>query len=139
MSRTQTDMVALLGRILMSVIFINGGLNKLMAPAGTIKYIAASGLPMPEAAYAVAVLVELGGGLAILLGFRVLWAALALAGFCLVTATAVHYVPGDRGQMINFWKNLTMAGGFLQLAALGGGGWSIDAFRARRRREALAA
>ena len=53
-------------------------------------------------------------------------AALVLAIFCLLTAAMVHYHPADRMQMINFWKNLTMAGGFLQIVAWGAGRWSVD-------------
>ena len=49
-----------------------------------------------------------------------------LAAFCVATAVMVHYHPGDRSQMINFWKNLAMTGGFLQIVAVGPGRWSVD-------------
>jgi putative oxidoreductase len=77
--------------------------------------------------------VEAGGGLAVLFGLFTRPAAAALAGFCLITALIFHFVPGDQNQMVNFFKNICMAGGFLQLAAFGAGQLSLDALRARRR------
>ena len=79
-----------------------------------------------QAAYIVAVVVELGGGLAILLGWRTRWVALGMAAYCLATAVIAHWHPNDGGQMINFWKNVAMAGGFLQLVAWGAGSFSLD-------------
>ena len=65
-------------------------------------------------------------------GLGGLSAALLLAGFCVVTAVVVHFQPDNAGQMINYYKNLCMAGGFLQLFAVGAGGWSLDAlFRSK--------
>ena len=118
--------LALLGRILMAAIFIMSGVAKARDPAGTVAYVAHLHLPAPQAGYFVAVLVELAGGLAILVGFRTRWAAVILAAWCVVTAFLAHYHPGEREQMINFMKNLAMAGGFLQLAAWGPGKFSID-------------
>jgi putative oxidoreductase len=121
------DYLALAGRVLLAAIFISGGYGKLMGMEGAIGYITKVGLPMPTAAYWVSVVVELGGGLAILFGVQTFLASLVLAVFCLVTAFAVHLQPADMGQMINFWKNLAIAGGFLQLAAFGPGLLSVDA------------
>jgi len=67
-----------------------------------------------------------GGGVALLLGFWTRAVSVVLALFCLATAYAVHYVPSDVSQMINFWKNLAMTGGLLQLVAWGAGAWSVD-------------
>jgi putative oxidoreductase len=117
---------ALLGRALMSAIFIWSGIGKAMAPDATVAAFAHLGLPLPSAAYAVAVLVELGGGIVLLLGWKVRPAALMLAVWCVATALVAHLHPGDRGQMINFMKNLCMAGGFLQLVAWGAGRVSVD-------------
>ncbi len=122
----------LLGRILLAVIFIMGGYGKLGAPGPTMGYIASGGLPYPELAYWVSVVVELGGGLAILLGVQTRFAALVLAGWCIVTGVLFHYQPGVAAQMINFTKNLAIAGGFLQLVAVGAGAWSVDALMRRR-------
>jgi putative oxidoreductase len=133
MSRQQADAIALAGRVLMSLIFIQSGFHKLLAPSVTIEHIAADGLPLPPAAYVVAVLCELGGGLAILLGWQTRLAAAALALFCVVAAVTVHYVPGNSAQMVNFWKNLTITGGFLYVLAFGAGAISLDAWLRTRR------
>jgi len=133
MSRQQSDAIALAGRVLMSLIFIMSGFNKLLSPTATIGHIAADGLPLPPAAYLVAVTCELGGGLAILFGWQTRVAAAVLTLFCLFTAATVHYQPGNAAQMVNFWKNLTMAGGFLYVVAYGSGTFSLDAWRSSHR------
>jgi putative oxidoreductase len=121
-----------LGRLLLAAIFIMSGLNKLMGPGAAIGYIAHVGLPMPPAAYAVSVIVELGGGLLLLAGFLTRWVALALALFCLATAFAVHGFA-DHSNMTHAMKNIAMAGGFLFVMAHGAGAWSVDAMMARTR------
>jgi putative oxidoreductase len=120
------DWVGLLGRLLMSAIFIQAGVMKAMAPAATIAYFAKDGLPVPGAAYAVALLVEIGGGLLFLVGWRARLTALVLAIWCVATAMVAHYHPGERDQMIHFMKNVCMAGGFLQIVAFGAGRLSVD-------------
>ena len=122
------NLTLLLARILLSAIFIQAGYNKLVGPAASTAYIAKLGLPMPQAAWAVAVAVELGGGLLILLGYRTRVVALVLAAFCVASGIAAHYHPGDTGQMIHFMKNLAIAGGFLQLAATGHGRYALGRF-----------
>ena len=122
------NLTLLLARILLSAIFIQAGYNKLVGPAASTAYIAKLGLPMPQAAWAVAVAVELGGGLLILLGYRTRVVALVLAAFCVASGIAAHYHPGDTGQMIHFMKNLAIAGGFLQLAATGQGRYALGRF-----------
>lgn len=131
-NRLRDTVLPALGRLLMAYIFVTGGWGKLNAPAGTIHYIAAGGLPLPQLGYAVAVAVELGGGLAVLLGWRTAAAGLLLAAWCLITGAMFHYVPSDHNMMLHLMKNVCMAGGFLQLAAFGAGRWSLDAVRLRR-------
>ena len=70
--------------------------------------------------------IEVLGGLAILVGYQTRWAAAVLAVFCLVTGFGVHLPVGDQANMINFYKNLVMAGGFLYVVAYGPGSISID-------------
>lgn len=114
----------LLGRILMAAIFVWSGTGKIMGYAGTEQYIESLGLAggfLP-----LIILWELGGGLALLLGLFTRPVALALAVFCVVSGFLVHLHPGDLMQMINFMKNLAMAGGFLFVAAQGAGDWSLD-------------
>jgi putative oxidoreductase len=112
-------------RILMSQIFIISGFGKITGYAGTQQYMASHGLP--GALLPLVILIEFGGGLALLFGFKTRWAALALAGFSLLTAVLVHFQPGDQMQMINFMKNLAMAGGLLLFVRYGPGAPSIDA------------
>lgn len=124
-----TGAVPLAGRVLLSAIFLLSGISKLSDPAGTIGYIQMVGLPVPVAAYAVAVAVEILGGLALVLGYRTRLAALGLAGFSLVTAVGFHANLADLNQFIHFFKNVAMAGGLLQVVAFGAGRYSLDARR----------
>ncbi len=71
------------------------------------------------------ILTELGGGRLVLLGLFTRWAAIALAGFCVLAAWFFHYHPGDSMQMINFMKNVAIAGGFLVLAGSGPGAYAL--------------
>jgi putative oxidoreductase len=119
----------LIGRIAIAAIFVLSGLSKLAAPAATIGYIQSSGLPLPQVGYAIALLVELGGGIALVLGYRTRLVAAILAAFSIVTALAFHSALGDQSQFINFFKNVAMAGGLLNVVAFGGGAWSLDARR----------
>jgi putative oxidoreductase len=120
------DWVGLLGRILMSAIFLMSGYAKAMAPTATMAYFGHSGLPVPGAAYAVALVIEIGGGVLFLVGFRTRLTALVLAGWCVATAFVAHYHPENQEQMINFMKNICMTGGFLQVVAFGAGRLSVD-------------
>ena len=118
--------VILLGRVLMAFIFIHGGINKAMAPTATMGYFAHLNLPMPGAAYALTLLIEIGAGITFLIGWKARASALILAIWCVATAMTAHYHPGDTGQMIHFMKNMCMAGGFLQVLAHGAGRFSVD-------------
>jgi putative oxidoreductase len=117
-------------RILMSQIFIVSGWSKLTGYAGSQQYMASVGLP--AALLPLVILTELGGGLLLLVGFKTRWVALALALFSLLTAAMVHFKPGDQMQMINFMKNLAMAGGLLLFVRVGAGVPSVDAARGER-------
>lgn len=114
----------LAARILMSQIFIISGVGKITGYAGTQAYMAKTGVP--GALLPLVILTELGGGLALLFGFQTRWVALALAGFTVLSALLFHLHPGDQMQMINFMKNLAMAGGLLMVVRHGAGAPSID-------------
>ena len=118
--------LAPLGRLLMSSLFIWAGYHKLINPGGTAQYFANAHVPIPDVSVWIAVIIELIGGLLILVGFQTRWVALVLAIFCLATGFGVHLPAGDLPNMINFYKNLVMAGGFLCVAAYGPGGISVD-------------
>ncbi len=127
--------LALLGRILLALIFITSGFGKIGGFEGVVGYIASKGLPMASVLAALTILVELGGGLAVAAGFMTRWVALALAVFSLLAGLIFHAywaVPVDQvmNMQINFWKNVSIAGGFLVLAAFGPGAISVDAKRA---------
>jgi putative oxidoreductase len=116
----------LLGRILLGAPFVMSGLSKLGAYAATTGYIAAMGLPVPPLAFVIAVVIELGGGLLLLSGYRVRFASLVMALFCVATALSFHHNFADQNQMIHFLKNLMMAGGLLQITYFGAGAFSLD-------------
>ena len=123
----RTDALAvLIARILLSAIFIWSGWGKIADIQGTGVYIATSGLPSllawPAAIF------EFIFGLFILLGIQTRWTALAFAAFCIVAALFFHLDWGERGEQINFFKNLAMAGGFLMLYAHPHNHYSIEAF-----------
>ena len=118
-----------IGRVLIGLPFAMSGLSKLAAYGPTTEKIAAVGLPFPPLAFAAAVTVELGGGLLLILGYRVRPVALALAAFSLATAVSFHSNFADQNQMIHFLKNVMMAGGLLQIAAFGAGALSIEQWR----------
>ena len=127
--------VPFVGRALLSAIFLASVVGKIQAPAATIGYIASGGLPLPPLAYALAVLIELVGGLALLVGFRTRIAAGALATFSLVAAVGFHSNLADLNQFIHFFKNVAIAGGLLQVVAFGAGAWSLDTYhRGKERR-----
>jgi putative oxidoreductase len=124
--------VPFVGRALLSAIFLISVIGKLQAPAATIGYIGSAGLPFPQLAYALAVLIELAGGLALLVGFRTRIAAGALAVFSLAAAVGFHSNLADLNQFIHFFKNIAIAGGLLQVVAFGAGAFSLDAYRRER-------
>lgn len=108
----------LAGRSLMAFIFIFAGYGKLTGFAGTVGYIASKGLPLPELAAIAAIIIELGGGLMLVLGWKARWAAAALMLFTALTAVIFHdfWSSGPdqvQNQMIHFMKNLSMMGGLL--------------------------
>jgi putative oxidoreductase len=126
---TNTTALPLTGRLLMAAIFLMSGIGKIAAPAATIGYISAMGLPFPELALAGAIGIEVAGGLLLVLGLYTRPVALALAGFSIATGLIFHSALADQNQMIHLLKNLAMAGGLLQVAAFGAGSLSLDARR----------
>ena len=119
--------LSLLGRLGLALIFIISGWGKIAGYAATQQYMEAMGVP--GALLPLVIALELGGGLAILAGAFTRWFATALAAFSLVSAAIFHGNLGDPAMAISFWKNVSMAGGFLVLAANGGGAFSLDALR----------
>ncbi|OAH44689.1 LysR family transcriptional regulator [Sphingobium yanoikuyae] len=126
---TRAASTAAFGRLLIAILFLLSGLGKLARPTFTIGYIASAHLPFPSFAYGVALLVELGGGILLLLGFRARATAAVLAAFTVVAALGFHNNFADPNQMIHFLKNIAIAGGLLQVVAFGAGAFSLDGRR----------
>ena len=128
--------LALVGRLLLAALFLPAGMGKLTDFAGTVGYISSVGLPMPQVAATIAVVVEIVGGLALVAGYGTRLAAIVLAAFTLVASFFFHNywaLPADQ-QLIPqllFFKNIAVVGGLLTLAAWGAGAWSMDARRNR--------
>ena len=125
------DLLALVGRILMAYLFIPAGFGKLMGFAGTVGYISSVGMPMPAVAAVIAIIVELGCGIALLVGYKTRLAAIVLAVFTLVASFFFHayWAAPEAMKMVAtllFNKNIAVVGGLLALAAFGPGRLSID-------------
>lgn len=112
------------GRILISLIFVISGLNKITNFTGTQGWMESMGVPGMLLPLVIAV--EVLAGLAVILGWNTRLAAFLLAGFSLLSAVLFHANFGDQTQMIMFMKNLALAGGFLMIVSHGAGPWSID-------------
>lgn len=122
-----SDIVTLVGRILLAALFILAGFNKVMGAEGTIGFIESKGLPLPQIVYVLTVLLELGGGILLLIGFQARLVALALGAFCIAAAVIFHPSLQDP----SFLKNFALAGGFLYVYAFGAGAYSLDAKRGK--------
>lgn len=126
-----------LGRILIALIFILGGIGKLGGPGRTVAEMASHGIPLPNILVWGVVAVELGGGLLLVAGLFTRWIALALFFYTLVLAVVFHAywtLPAAemRTQHAAFYEHLSMMGGMLFVVAFGAGGWSLDAMLRRR-------
>ncbi len=120
--------IPVLGRFLLGLIFLLGGLGKLGAGyAGTQGYMEAMGVPgmlLP-----LVILLEIGGGLAVILGVQTRWISYALAVFTIVAALIFHRDFANQMQMVMFLKNLSITGGLLTLAVYGPGPFSLCSLR----------
>lgn len=125
------DLFALIGRIALAGIFVKSGIAKIGGFAATAGYIASKGLPLPEVGAVIAIVVEVVAGIALIIGWKARWAALAIAIFTLATMFLFHpywTLPGDKQypEMLAFWKNLAIFGGMLMVMAFGAGKFSVD-------------
>ena len=128
------DMMALIGRLLIAYMFIPAGWGKIAGFAGTVGYIQAKGVPLPEVCAAIAIAVELGLGLLLLIGLQTRWAALGMAIFVAVITPLFHnfWAMPEAQQMLQkqaFSKNVGIVAGLLALAAFGAGAFSLDGRR----------
>ena len=112
------------GRILLALIFVTAGYNKIVGYDGTAAFMAKFGVPgmlLP-----LVIITELGGGLALIAGWQTRIAALLLAGFTIIAALIFHTDFANYAQYLFFMKNLAIAGGLLALVAHGPGPLALD-------------
>ena len=121
------------GRVLIAALFLISGLGKIAAPAMTQGYIASAGLPFPLVALLVAIVIEVGGGILLILGYQSRIVAGVMAVYTVAAALGFHRDFADQNAVAHFLKNLSITGGLLQIVALGAGTFSIDGRRARSR------
>src|SRR6266403_3139763 len=125
--------VGAVGRLLIAALFLISGLGKIAAHALTQGYIASAGLPFPLLVYLVAIVIEVGGGILLILGYRSRIVASVMAVFTVAAALGFHRNFADQNAMVHFLKNISITGGLLQIVALGAGTFSIDSRLAKSR------
>ena len=114
-----------IGRVVIALLFIMAGLNKIMGYDGTAQFMDAAGVS--STLLPLVIIVELGGGIAVAIGWLTRWWAWALAGFCIASGVLFHYEPGNQLQMAALMKNFALAGGLMFIAGQGAGAFSLDA------------
>ncbi|MGY2799691.1 putative oxidoreductase [Ewingella americana] len=121
-------LVSVFMRVVLSSVFIIAGIGKLSAYKATGEYMASMGVP--AALLPLVILTELGGGLALLVGYQTRIVAILYFGFCIISGLIFHSGPDMQSQLM-LMKNVTMSGGFIALFLLGAGGFSVDNRNAR--------
>lgn len=116
----------LIGRILIAAIFLMAGLSKIGNFSGTSQFMASKGIPLTDIALVLTILIEVVGGLSIILGYKAKWGAWSLFAFMIPTTLVFHTNFSDQDQMIHFLKNLAIMGGLLYITAFGSGPFSLD-------------
>ena len=124
-------MAALVGRVLLALMFVWAGYGKITGYAGTAGWMASAGMPMVGVFLPLAILVELGGGIALIVGWKARWVALLLAAFTVLATLVFHRfwtMTGDAvmTNMLFFYKNVAVIGGMLMVFAFGPGRLSVD-------------
>ena len=126
--------VAGAARVLLAALFLVSGVEKVFSPAMIQGYIASAGLPFPALVYVITIVIEVGAGALLLVGFRTRLMAGVLAAFTVAAALIFHRALGDPNQFVHFLKNLAIAGGLLHVAAIGAGAFSLDGYTLGGRR-----
>jgi putative oxidoreductase len=122
-----SDQAAFVGRLFYSSMFLLFGYGKLTAFAGTAGYMGSLGLPAPPLVTVLAIIIEIGAGLLMLVGYQTRLVALGLGIYVLITAFIGHSQLGDPNNFQHFMKNMAIVGGSLAFVAFGGGAYSLDA------------
>ncbi len=131
MTTTMVNLLALIGRVLLALLFLDSGYGKIGGFAGTAGYIASQGLPIPQVLAGLALIIELLGAVLLIIGWKARWAAFALAAFTVVATLVFHNywsMPEAQQAMqkLMFLKNLGILGGLLFVMAYGAGRFSVD-------------
>ena len=126
--------VALAARVLLSLLFISAGFNKITGFSGTAGYMASKGMPFAEVLLVGTIIIEVAGGLMLAAGWKARWAAAAIFLFTIPATLIFHAFWGlepaqAQGQFIHFMKNVSIMGGMLMVVAMGPGAWSVDGRR----------
>jgi putative oxidoreductase len=124
-----SDHAALIGRVLYAAMFLVFGYGKITAFSGTVGWMDSLGLPAPSLVTLVAIIVEIGGGLLMLVGYHTRLVALLLGIYILASGFIGHSQLSDPNQLQHFMKNIALVGGSLAFVAFGAGGYSVDAKR----------
>ena len=122
----KTPYIGAVGRLLIAALFLISGLGKIAAPAMMQNIIASAGLPFPLLALLVAIIIEVGGGILLILGYQSRIVASVMAVFTVAAALGFHRNFADQNAMAHFLKNISITGGLLQITAFGAGSFSID-------------
>jgi putative oxidoreductase len=124
-SEAKGQSIIAVARIVMGLSFIYYGVSKFFFIPGTIGFVGTK-LPMAMEVFWLAVVIEIGGGLLLVLGLKTRWVAAWFAFYCCFTAVVFHFVPENRGVLDHFFENFALAGGFLILATVGPGAAALD-------------
>ena len=122
-----TSAAALFARLLITAIFFISGIQKIVWPSWALDYISSVGLPFAPIGLVIGIGMELVGGSALALGYETRVVAALFVGYCVASAAFFHRDFHDENQLMNFFKNIAMAGGLLQIIAFGPGNFSLDA------------
>ena len=115
-----------IGRLFLSAIFLSSGFGKIFKFAGTQQYMEAKGMPIAALFLVFAIILEIAGGLSVLLGYKTQWGALALIIFLIPATLIFHNQLSDQMQMIMFMKNVAILGGLFMVVSFGAGPLSLD-------------
>lgn len=126
MQSTTASWASLVGRLILGGFFLQAGVLKIFTYTGMVAFATAANLPVPEAAITTAIVIEILGGLSLILGYKMRWGASVLAFFTLVTALVFHTNFADQAQLAFFSKNIAIMGGLLFMAGTGSGRFALD-------------
>jgi putative oxidoreductase len=136
MSEKTQNQLVLVARVLMAILFVLSGFSKIKGFEQTIAYIASKGLPVPAVGAVMAIIVEVGGGIALIAGFHTRLVAFVMAIFTIGAAVSFHNFwalpPAEVvANQVSFLKNISITGGLLMFVVFGAAGLSLDAKQGR--------